>query len=128
MAGKEWEITFRKPEPVERPIYEAFNSDGTIIKFTGEIVAQVSSELPEKDNWTEFVLYLTDFNTWVLQGIGRSRVKGQKDRYWAVVSSDPGDFLDKILGENVSRLAKRLLRDAFSYLRDCDDVTEEDIP
>lgn len=104
-------------EPI---LYEAINSDGSVLKFTGEIVAAVSAELPEKDRWTEFTLYLTDFNTWILQGVGRSRVKGEKDRHWYVVSSDPADFLDKILGEDVSRLAKKLLRDAFSYLRDCE--------
>lgn len=107
-------------DELEPVLYEAINSDGSVLKFTGEIVAEVSAELPEKDRWTEFKLYLTDFNTWILQGVGRSRVKGEKDRYWYVVSSDPADFLDKILGEDVSRLAKKLLRDAFSYLRDCE--------
>lgn len=101
-------------------IFEVINSDGSVMKFTGELVAKVSAELPEKDRWTEFQLYLSSFNTWILQGVGRSRVKGEKDRFWYVVSSDPGDILDKILGEDVSRLAKRLLRDAFIFLKDCD--------
>jgi len=123
-------------------IYEAIQSDGTKLKFTGELVAEVSAELPEKDRWTEFSLYLTDFNTWILQGVGRSRVKGERDRYWYIVSSDPMDWLDKILSEDYlvvtmncencghvsrntsttrgSRLAKRLLREAFQYLRDLD--------
>lgn len=118
-------ITYRKDEQPEPIVYEAINSDGSVLKFTGEIVAQVSSEIPEKDNWTEFTLYLTDFNTWILQGVGRTKVKGQKDRYWYVVSSEPSDFLDKILGENVSRLAKKLLANAFSYLRDCDSIDDE---
>lgn len=104
----------------DNEVHEVINSDGSVLKFTGELVSRVSAELPEKDRWTEFELWLTDFDTWILQGIGRSRVKGEKDRYWFVVSSDPGDFLDKILGEDVSRLAKKLLRDAFNYLRNCD--------
>lgn len=109
----------RKPDP-EPIVYEAINSDGSVLKFTGELVASVSAEIPEKVRWTEFQLYLTDFNTWILQGVGRSRVKGEKDRYWYVVTSDPADWLEKILGEDVSRLAKKLLKDAFMYLRDCD--------
>lgn len=121
----EWEISFRKDEPREPTVYEAINSDGSIIRFTGELVAHVSAELPEKDRWTEFKLYLTDFNTWILQGVGRSRIKGEKDRYWYVVSSDPADWLEKILGEDVSRLAKKLLRDSFSYLRDCGPEEDE---
>lgn len=103
----------------EEKIYEAIGADGNILKFTGELVASVSAELPEKDRWTEFQLYLTDFNTWVLQGIGRSRVPGETDRYWYIVSSDPADFIDKIVGDDVSRLAKRLLSRAFQYLREC---------
>lgn len=102
-------------------MFEAVAADGSTLRFTGELVAEVSAELPEKDRWTEFKLYLTDFNTWILQGVGRSRVKGEKDRFWYVVSSDPADFLDKILGEETSRLAKRLLRDAFIYLKDCEE-------
>lgn len=105
----------------DEELFEAINSDGSRIQFNGELVAQVSAELPEKDRWTEFQLYLTSFNTWILQGVGRSRIKGEQDRFWYVVSSDPGDFLEKILGEDVSRLAKKLLRDAFAYLKDCED-------
>lgn len=101
-------------------MYTVRNSEGEI-RFDGELVAKVSAELPEKERWTEFELYLTDFNTWVLQGVGRSRVKGESDRFWYVISSDPADFLEKILGEDVSRLAKKLLRDAFAYLKECDD-------
>ena len=101
-------------------MFEVTAADGSMLRFTGELVAKVSAELPEKDRWTEFELYLTDFDTWILQGIGRSRIKGEKSRYWYVVSSDPTDFLDKILGEDVSRLAKRLLKDAFQYLRHCE--------
>lgn len=110
-----------KRDDSEPAVYEAINSDGSILRFTGELVAEVSAEIPEKARWTEFKLYLTDFNTWVLQGVGRSRVAGEKDRYWYVVTSDPSDWLDKILGDDVSRLAKKLLRDAFMYLRDCDE-------
>lgn len=101
-------------------IYTVTNSDGHQLQFTGELVAEASAELPEKSRWTEFYLYLTDFNTWVLQGIGRTRFPGETDRYWYIVSSDPGDFIDKIVGDDVSRLAKRLLRDAFQFLRECD--------
>lgn len=103
-----------------REEFEVINSDGQTLRFTGEMVAQVSAELPEKARWTEFQLYLTDFQTWVLQGIGRTRVPGESDRHWYIVSGDPGDWIDKIVGDDVSRLAKRLLKDAFTYLRDCD--------
>ena len=104
--------------------FEAIAADGSVLTFTGELVSHVSAELPEKLRYTEFFLYLSDFNTWILQGVGRSRVKGETDRFWYVVSSEPGDWLEKILGDDVSRLAKKLLRDAFLYLRDCDELDE----
>lgn len=101
-------------------MYEVTNSDGHVLKFTGELVASVSAELPEKDRWTSFDLYLSDFDTWILQGVGHSRVPGETNRHWYVVSSDPGDFIEKVVGQDVSRLAKKLLRDAFAYLKNCD--------
>lgn len=116
----EYEIV-RRPDP-EPTIYEVVNSDGSVLKFTGELVSHVSAELPEKQRYTEFFLYLTDFDTWILQGVGRSKIKGEKDRFWYVVTSDPSDWLDKILGDETSRLAKKLLRDAFMFLRDCEEV------
>lgn len=101
-------------------MYTVTNSDGHQLQFDGELVAEVSAALPEKDRWTEFQLYLTDFNTWILQGIGRSKIPGEKDRFWYVVTSDPIDWIDKIVGDDASRLAKRLIRDAFQFLRECD--------
>lgn len=103
----------------EPRMFEVIGADGNNLKFTGELVASVSAELPEKDRWTEFQLYLSDFSTWILQGIGKTRLPNETNRYWYVVSSDPGDWLEKIVGDDVSRLAKRLLRDSFAYLRDC---------
>lgn len=103
-----------------RKIYEVKNSDGSTLRFTGELVATVTSEVPEKDRWTEFGLFLSDFDTWILQIVGRTRKDGETDRFRYIVSSDPGDWIDQIVGDDVSRLAKKLLKDAFQYLRNCD--------
>lgn len=101
-------------------IYEVIGADGNKLQFTGELVSHVSAELHEKLRHTEFWLYLTSFDTWILQGVGRTKVPGETDRWWYVVSSDPGDWIDKIVGQDASRLAKKLLRDAFVYLKDCE--------
>ncbi len=108
------------PTNEELELFEVIGADGNNLKFTGELVAAVSAELPEKLRHTEFKLYLTSFDTWILQGVGRTKVEGEHDRYWYIVSSEPNDWLDKIVGEDVSRLAKRLIRDAFVYLKNCD--------
>jgi hypothetical protein len=100
--------------------YTVTNSEGQELKFTGELVSHVSAQLPEKQRWTEFTLYLTDFDTWILHGVGKSRIPGESDRHWYIVSSEPSDWIEKIVGDDVSRLAKKLLRDAFQYLKDCE--------
>jgi hypothetical protein len=86
-----------------------YQNGGTIVQFSGELIAHVSSELPSKDRHTEFDIFLTIHDEWVLQGIGRSRIEGESDRYWAVISKDPADILQAIIGNDVSRLAKKLI-------------------
>lgn len=93
-----------------------YQSGSTITQFQGELIAHVSSELPSKDRWTEFDLFLTVNDEWILQGIGRSRVENETDRYWAIISNDPADILQGILGNDVSRLAKRLIAETFRSL------------
>jgi len=105
--------------------YTVKNSDGNVLTFTGELVSHVSAQLPEKQRWTEFTLFLTDFDTWILQGVGRSKIPGEQDRFWYIVSSDSMDWIEKIVGDDVSRLAKKLLRDAFHYLKNCDPDYDE---
>lgn len=104
----------------ENEIYEVIGADGNKLQFTGELVSHVSAELPEKLRHTEFWLFLTSFDTWILQGVGRTKLPNETDRWWYVVSSDPMDWIEKIVGDDVSRLAKKLLRDAFQFLRECD--------
>lgn len=102
------------------PMQPLFMKHGeTVTQFNGEQVAHVSAELPSKERWTEFDLFITEHDEWVLQGIGRTKVPGETDRYWTVLSDDPADVLQSILGADASRLAKKLLAEAFKYLADC---------
>lgn len=97
-----------------------FYQNGQVLtQFNGEHVAHVSSELPSKERHTEFDLFITEFDEWVLQGVGRSRVPGEIDRYWVVISDDPADILSSILDSKVSRLAKKLLVESFNHLAEC---------
>lgn len=106
------------PGPIDTFFYQ---HQHTIVQFDGELVAHVSSELPTKDRWTEFDLFLSyPDNVWILQGIGRSRVPGETDRYWSIQSNDPGDILQSIVGPDASRLAKKLIASALDNLKDCE--------
>lgn len=93
-----------------------YQNGTTIVQFAGELIAHVSSELSVKDRWTEFDLFLTDDDIWILQGIGRTKIETEQDRYWAITSKDPSDILQGIIGNDVSRLAKRLISETFTNL------------
>lgn len=97
-----------------------YQHGNTITQFAGWQVAHVSSELPSKDRWTEFDLFLTDNDEWILQGIGRSKIEGEVDRLWSVISDDPADVLQSIVGSDVSRLAKKLIAEALRNLKECE--------
>lgn len=101
-------INFEEPETL------FYQSGGTLTQFSGYRIAHVTSELSVKDRWTEFDLFISEDDTWVLQGIGRSRVEGETDRYWAIVSKDAGEVLQGVLGNDVSRLAKKLISTALT--------------
>jgi hypothetical protein len=98
-------------------MFEVRNRESTIV-FEGIKVAHVSAELPSKQRWSEFDLFISLHGEYVLQGVGRTRVPGESDRYWSVISQDPVDVLDSIVGADVSRLAKRLIADSLLALRD----------
>lgn len=95
-----------------------FYQDGTtIVQFDGEHIAHVSSDSPSKQRYTEFDLFISQDDEWVLQGVGRTKVKGEKDRYWTVVSGDPNDVLEALWVK--SRAARKLLSEAMNYLSEC---------
>lgn len=100
--------------------HEVVSQKGEIFRFEGEKVAFVSAELPLKERWTELTLYLTDDGSWLLHGVGRTRVKGEVDRHWIVLTDDPEEWLDSVIDNKASRLAKKLLAESFAYLQSCD--------
>lgn len=101
-----------------------YQNGNTIVQFSGEHIAHVSSELPSKERHTTFDIFITEFNEWVLQGCGHSKVEGETDRMWAVISRDPADLLQAILGNEVSRLAKRLIAETLTNLAGTNDEDE----
>ena len=89
----------------------------TTTQFDGELISHVSSASPSKQRHTEFDLFISTNDEWILQGIGRTSVKGEKDRYWAIVSSDPNEVLEALWVK--SRAARKLLSEAMNYLSEC---------
>lgn len=101
-----------------------FYQDGnTTVQFDGEHIAHHSSDSASKQRYTEFDLFISTSDEWILQGIGRTKVKGEKDRYWAVVSADPNEVLEALWVK--SRAARKLLGEAMEYLSECVCESEE---
>lgn len=95
-----------------------FYQDGTTtVQFDGEHIAHFSSDSASKQRFTEFDLFLSDSDEWILQGIGRTKVKGEKDRYWTVISKEPDDILEALWVK--SKAARKLLGKAMTYLSEC---------
>lgn len=101
-----------------------YRNHDTITQFSGELIAHVSSELSVKDRHTEFDIFLTDDDIWVLQGVGRTKIDSEVDRYWSIVSKDVSDLLQGVLGNEVSRLAKKLLALTITNLAGIGDEDE----
>ena len=96
-------------------MFEIVHGEG-VLKFEGSKVASVSTELPSKQRWSEFDLYVSRDGEFILSGVGKSRVPGEQDRAWSVISDDPLDILDSLLGKDASRPAKRLLAESLLAL------------
>jgi hypothetical protein len=93
---------------------------GTVTQFTGERIAHCSTEHSEKTNWIELDLFITDSDQWVLQGIGRTTVPTESDRYWVRMSYEPIEIIEGLIrnGE-LSWPGKCLLSEALKYLAEC---------
>jgi len=94
-----------------------YMNGNTTVQFNGEHIAHVSSDSPSKQRYTEFDLFISEADEWVLQGVGRTKVAGEKDRYWAVVSDDPNEILEALWVK--SRAARKLISQAMNYLSEC---------
>lgn len=64
-------------------------SDNVDLIFDGEILADVSSQRPGNDHWTEIRIYRTGSDRYVTERIGRTTVPGEYDRVFVNVYDDP---------------------------------------
>ncbi len=62
------------------------------LEFRGEVLAQVSSlGKPNPIRWTEITIYRTDSGKYVVHQIGRTLMRGEKDRSSVTVVLNPED-------------------------------------
>lgn len=59
------------------------NDNAADIKFTGELIASVSSRDNDTTRWTELALYKTKGGKYVVSSVGVTKWQGERDRYAA---------------------------------------------
>jgi hypothetical protein len=102
----------------------------TITQFNGERIAHCSTERPDKDNWIELDLFISENDQWILQTIGRTRIAGQQDLYTCKMAFEPMEIIDSLVKdtrrynknddyEPLSWPAKCILAEALKYLSEC---------
>lgn len=57
------------------------------LSFAGVLLGDASSHEPGKDRWIELRIYRTTGGRYVVERIGKTHVRGERDRFWAQVSS-----------------------------------------
>lgn len=67
-----------------------------VIEFEGRLLARVTSQDDTKKRWIELALYKTHAGTYVLEGVGRSLIKGEVDRRWVQLADDPEGIIDRL--------------------------------
>jgi hypothetical protein len=64
------------------------------IRFTGELLGHASSQRPGKERWIELSIHLTKGGNYIVAGIGRTDVPGERERRWAHVCEEPGGVIE----------------------------------
>ena len=81
--------------PTEDTEYQVRDGERAIV-FTGRRLARVTSHAQDKPRWIELALYLTQAQTYVLHGCGRTTLEGEVDRNWVQLADDPEGIIDRL--------------------------------
>jgi len=71
-----------------------------VIKFDGVLLANVSSHTSGKQRWIELAMYKTHAGTYVLYGVGRTRMPDEVDRHWVQLADEPEGIIDRLTLHN----------------------------
>lgn len=97
--------------------------DGDVsLVFDGLLLGRASSHRPDARRWFDVAIYRTLGGTYVVAGIGRSDVVGERDRCWAVTCTDPADVMRSLTrrDEDGIEFLTRTARDALDEAAEAD--------
>jgi EXLDI family protein len=71
--------------------YRLERRGGFPVEFNGDLLADETSRQPGQPRWTEIRIYRTDTGRYVVESVGKSAYKHEKDWPVVTVCDDPGD-------------------------------------
>lgn len=63
------------------------------IAFRGEVIGESSSYARGKMRWFELVIYRTQSDQYVAQGIGRSEFENEEDKVWVEIAGTAAELI-----------------------------------
>lgn len=66
------------------------------LQFAGVLLGHSTSWAPNKTRWAEITIYRTIAGKYVVSGVGRSTVAGERDKRWAKVCDEPECAIERL--------------------------------
>lgn len=66
------------------------------VSFRGEVIATSSSYAPGKMRWFELVIYRTQSEQYLAQGIGRSDFEDEDDKVWVEIAATAAELISML--------------------------------
>jgi hypothetical protein len=94
------------------------------IQFTGVLLGSSSSFQPGKERWAEIYIYKTHGGTYVVAGIGRTKLAGEHDKCWAQVCEEPAAVIERLhlMDAKRGKYLPYVSREAINMARSHDDL------
>lgn len=98
-----------------------------ILKFTGVLLGESSSESADKKRWAEISIFRTKGNQYVVAGCGRTVLPNESDKFWATVCESPEGVIERLhmLDKKGSRYMPHVSKDALRQARYADPVVAQ---
>lgn len=95
-----------------------------VLQFMGVRIGASSSHQPGKTRWAEIYIYRTEAGTYIVSGIGRSKIDGESDKCWAYVEENPADVIKRLhmTADGGGKYIPYVSRDAIAQARTVDAV------
>lgn len=97
-----------------------------LLEFTGIRLGASSSHQPGKERWAEIYIFRTEAGRYIVSGIGRTKIAGERDKLWAQVCDDPSAVIERLhlSDDRRGRYLPYVSREAIDQARHVDPAFE----